>query len=1786
MNMNWFKKKEKLPEEKYYDSVSSFLGEKMPNPKEVSSRIDALFLKKAKEEKLNVPTAKAVRMRFFAMIGSGFAAFAVLLVSVWVFRPDLYLPVIRLIATPQVATVQMQGLTFTDYGVDPNVPSFALQIGKEMNERFVATSVKITPAIEFTTSLSPDKKNIIVTPKDALQEGINYSVELKPGIVFQDGSYLASAQTWVIPVRSKFAIIGITPTNGSEAPFTSAIEVLVNRDNISVDDFRKAFSVTPAIKGSVEKRKGMFVFIPEKQLMADGTYTVTVAQSLSTENGETLSQGAVSTFSVMGSVTNPDGNSVAYQGPRLNFPVKVMNMNQNQFSVLEATGMSKVVMTYYKVSTDRIQGIMEQYAKDGQVNWTLFTKDAEVTKTQTIAPSSGAFSFTTNDLALGMYIVKAASQDGNYAVHQVILKSGVGSYAVVEQNSDKTNVWVMDYGVFGTVNGADVSAYSCSQSGCTQLSSVTTAENGYAQLKAINESGYVITKYKEGVSLVAFGSELTQIAGSNSFYRGSSSHLFGDIQLSKPFYAPGETVKYAAYIRERKNGDTLPPTNPSLKVAVCPPQALLSDRDYSKGCTISLATVSTEGKIAGEFSALGRGVMQVAILEEPQSGVYETVVSETFMVMTAETPRYVISGDIGKETFLAGETITLSGRLTDYAGNGISNQSLTLNVWLSPVTIDPKKSGAITLDTVTYGANGNSLSKGNIQVKTDSSGNYKVNVPITEKDLSNFLYRASISLSLQQGESSTAIEKNILVGKKVAYKVLAQQEGKDIAIAQKSIPATIRLQAATLFSGDFPEDHKATISVTRKWTEKVENGKVYNPVTKQVETRYKFEQRTETVLPPKQGIFGSKGEYAFELKDLKAGTYTVFVTNSDGTSGSFDAFTVSESQITAGATERITSFGFSTTSAKPGEKISLLLAHTFKDAKRKLILLTMTDTINSWKFVDVSAETIQFEVTREMVGGVKACLVYPMQVIEQNGNALEALGGAIDDSQCSYLPVEDPDQKLKLAIYTDKTAYEPGKEANIFVEVTDQSGKPVSATVGLTIVDSALKAALEVNEFWADDTYATFYQSLRINFPYGRSAINYNQLLSKGYGDFGGLGSGAGNSSAIRKNFTDNPFWSTTVTTDNEGKAKVSLTLPDGITQWTTKAWAITSKTQTGVQYATFTTTKNAYISFETPSYVRQGDTWSPVITVVNTEDKAFSGTMSASCAVCMDVPSVVSVSVPPKSSAQYSFPVTFKSASPAVLDIQLKRSESIVDAVAKTVTVRPIDVTQQKVSIFRLTGDASTATLQLPEKLVPEQSTAVITLNKYPFSADDLVVDPEVSTTEGIAGALIAAISVLNEKDARNEGISDAYISQRVTNLLFTLLQRQQENGGFGQFSYDSTTLRTSAYAAIAIADASQNSILRDKISDATKKNLATYIVTQIRSANQSQGDTVWGLYGLGMLDKQVASPLITSMYATRAERKLTLDELSVLAMALHSIGAQADAMTISTELAKEAVKVSESAYLVPFNTPTVSQSFTAFIMSKSVLSDAQKEQLSRLQQWLMTEDIGAPSNTFDFYISKLSLLGSFENTIFNSVPFRAEVLVNGNRVGEVSYKGGEEQMTVSTGILRSGSNDVTLKVARGKHLFVSVKVNAVTTGDIKEFAGSVDIKREVVNVTRPGKAFIVGDIGYVKMILTPKAQTSSLQVKEYLPAGIVPASYRADMSVFWEAVKNNNATVLFGDIRVQDYVGTIVTLKNDQKSTTVMYPFIAVRKGKWGSGIDWITPGNSGAIPTVVKVPQIVVE
>jgi uncharacterized protein YfaS (alpha-2-macroglobulin family) len=76
----------------------------------------------------------------------------------------------------------------------------------------------------------------------------------------------------------------------------------------------------------------------------------------------------------------------------------------------------------------------------------------------------------------------------------------------------------------------------------------------------------------------------------------------------------------------------------------------------------------------------------------------------------------------------------------------------------------------------------------------------------------------------------------------------------------------------------------------------------------------------------------------------------------------------------------------------------------------------------------------------------------------------------------------------------------------------------------------------------------------------------------------------------VRKNFADTAFWAASLTTDPGGTAEISLTMPENLTGWKVKAWAMGHGTKVGQGEAEITTKKNLLVRLQAPRFFVEKD--------------------------------------------------------------------------------------------------------------------------------------------------------------------------------------------------------------------------------------------------------------------------------------------------------------------------------------------------------------------------------------------------------------------------------------------------------------------------------------------------------------------------------------------------------------------------------------------------------------------
>jgi uncharacterized protein YfaS (alpha-2-macroglobulin family) len=76
----------------------------------------------------------------------------------------------------------------------------------------------------------------------------------------------------------------------------------------------------------------------------------------------------------------------------------------------------------------------------------------------------------------------------------------------------------------------------------------------------------------------------------------------------------------------------------------------------------------------------------------------------------------------------------------------------------------------------------------------------------------------------------------------------------------------------------------------------------------------------------------------------------------------------------------------------------------------------------------------------------------------------------------------------------------------------------------------------------------------------------------------------------VRKNFADTAFWAAALTTDQSGVAEISLTMPENLTGWKVKAWAMGHGTKVGQGEAEVTTKKDLLVRLQAPRFFVEKD--------------------------------------------------------------------------------------------------------------------------------------------------------------------------------------------------------------------------------------------------------------------------------------------------------------------------------------------------------------------------------------------------------------------------------------------------------------------------------------------------------------------------------------------------------------------------------------------------------------------
>lgn len=313
------------------------------------------------------------------------------------------------------------------------------------------------------------------------------------------------------------------------------------------------------------------------------------------------------------------------------------------------------------------------------------------------------------------------------------------------------------------------------------------------------------------------------------------------------------------------------------------------------------------------------------------------------------------------------------------------------------------------------------------------------------------------------------------------------------------------------------------------------------------------------------------------------------------------------------------------------------------------------------------------------------------------------------------------DKKWSLSIKTDKSTYKNREIVTADMTLTDRSGNPLQWEVTMMVVDESLIRLLGNIDL---DIIAKFYHKYPFTVKTALSAIGIerNRFLSrKGSNGGGGDKWGAWDQIASRTLFENTAYYNPSIETDISGKARITFTLPDNVTDYRIITIANTRDSKFAVAEKTIEVRKDYVLESAAPMIIRNKDTFTLTATAYN-HTKRITPTevvlKISTWATYITKKFPLSLGVDERKSVDFTL-----EASPLWIwdtisyTLELREWDRVLDSITKTiarVSTPSFAPKMRSVEIF----SGTTYTYTLPKSLSPLSSPSVsnveITLSSY----------------------------------------------------------------------------------------------------------------------------------------------------------------------------------------------------------------------------------------------------------------------------------------------------------------------------------------------------------------------------------------------------------------------------------------------------------------------------------------
>ena len=1171
----------------------------------------------------------------------------------------------------------------------------------------------------------------------------------------------------------------------------------------------------------------------------------------------------------------------------------------------------------------------------------------------------------------------------------------------------------------------------------------------------------------------------------------------GYFYTDRPIYRPGQTVRFKGILRTDDDARYgLPEGVKSLTVTVTDDQGR---RVYQEELPLS-----EMGTVHGELT----------LDEEASLGYYyisarvgEQTFGAGFRVAEYRKPEFEVQVEADREACVQGDEIAVSVAATYYFGGPVAGAQVRWSVLSRDHFFRWEGEGYYDFadyewgERRRFGPYGELIAQGT--GRTDAEGRFTFKVPaeIADKTASQ-VFTIEATVSDESGQEVSA-RTEAVVHKGLFYIGLAPRAWVG-AVGEEQ-----RVDVITVdWEGEPVPDVPLTVTIfEHRWysvQEKAEDGRFY--WTCKVE---------DTAVLTRTVTTDGEGKAVVAFTPEKGGTYKVLAVGRDergnevrsatylwvsGRKGEFVSWRMeSHDRIELVPDKK---------SYAPGETAKILIPSPYQGEVKALLTVERGHIFRHEVLtLESNSELIELPILSEYAPNVYVSVVIVKGQDETNPLASFKVGYAA-------LSVSTVEKELRITITPDKERYEPRETVTYDILATDHTGQGVSAELSLALVDRSVLALAEPG---VPTILEHFYgeRGLGVQTAVGLaiSVDRLNLRLAPGAKGGGGGPEAAG---VVRRRFPDTAYWNPVVRTDENGRAQVSVKLPDTLTTWRLSAKGVTAATEVGEAQVDIICTKDLLVRPVAPRFFVIGDKLKLAAVVHNNTDQPIEARVSLSAEGLTVEGGAQRVQLPAHGRQKVNWEATVEVAEEAKL-LFAAQGGGLSDAVEITLPVYHYSTPEVVATAGQLDEAGSRLeAIYLPERYDPSQGELTIQLDPslaagmrdglkylehYPYECIEQTVSrflPNVMSYR--------ALSAL--------GIEDKELAARLPQQVGVALQRiyaqQHYDGGWGWWLTDKSDAYLTAYVLFGLNEARRASFAVD---DGVMSRAAKFLRGSLGGLKKRANARAFILYvlaeyGQGDLGRTV------KLYEER--ESLANYGKAFLAMALQILAPEE--RTRPDALVRELVSTAilsatgvhweeESVERWAMNTDTRS---TAIVLEALVRLDPDNPLIPNVVRWLMSaRREGHWESTQETVWSLIALTDWMVVSGELEAEYSYRVSLNGRKLGEgeVNRENLDEQRKLQVAVaelLSEEANRLLIErlppMGKGRLYYAAYLRYFLPPDEVKALSRGIIVARQYELADRPGRPLEgarAGDIIRVKLTIIAPQSLHYLVVEDPLPAG-----------------------------------------------------------------------------------------